>query len=384
VAQNGLKTWDLAYRIKGTGKGRRVSLGRFPEVSLEQARERADELTRAARAGTDKIATEEAERAAEEAARAEAAARTTVGQLIALYVRRRVAGRLKTAKEIESRLYRALAEILDRPADEVRRKDVRVLLDKVSDEGLEREAEKRRQTVGAMFRWALKQDLVEFNPTAGLTAYDPGTPRDRVLTLNEIAHLWWWLDQVSLAPDVVDIIRLQIALGARCGEIAGLHAEEIDRKTWLWTLPASRSKNKSPRTTPLVGIARDIAERRLGNEQSGRLFASEAGTPLTAAHIGHALLHRRNLLPIAPFTTHDFRRSVATALADMAITLELIAAVIGHEVGGAGTRTLLRHYVRTDFIDRKRAALEAWDAKLHAAIQGDVPAEKVVRFPVKA
>src|SRR3954471_4685611 len=60
VAPSGLKTWDLAYRIKGTGKSRRMSLGRFPDVSLEQARERADELTRAARAGTDHIAKEAA------------------------------------------------------------------------------------------------------------------------------------------------------------------------------------------------------------------------------------------------------------------------------------------------------------------------------------
>ena len=45
----------------------------------------------------------------------------------------------------------------------------------------EREAEKRRQTIGAMFRWAISQDIVETDPTAGLKAYDPGTPRDRVL-----------------------------------------------------------------------------------------------------------------------------------------------------------------------------------------------------------
>ena len=34
-----------------------------------------------------------------------------------------------------------------------------------------------------MFRWALSQDIVETDPTAGLTAYDRGTPRDRVLTV---------------------------------------------------------------------------------------------------------------------------------------------------------------------------------------------------------
>jgi site-specific recombinase XerD len=45
-----------------------------------------------------------------------------------------------------------------------------------------------------MFRWALSQDIVEVDPTAGLKAYDPGTPRDRVLTVDEIEKLWKWLD----------------------------------------------------------------------------------------------------------------------------------------------------------------------------------------------
>src|SRR4029077_9792340 len=39
VAPSAVKTWDLAYRIRGSGKVRRVSLGRIADVSLEQARE---------------------------------------------------------------------------------------------------------------------------------------------------------------------------------------------------------------------------------------------------------------------------------------------------------------------------------------------------------
>ncbi|MGB8563041.1 MAG: hypothetical protein WCD83_06460, partial [Pseudolabrys sp.] len=38
----------------------------------------------------------------------------------------------------------------------------------------------------------------------------------------------------------------------------------------------------------------------------------------------------------------------------MAIPLELVAAVIGHEADGRETRTLVRHYVRTDLLARKK------------------------------
>ena len=87
VAPSGVKTWDLAYRIRGTAKMRRLSLGRTTDVSLEQARERANELTSAARGGRDLIG-EEGE------AKDAAALRITVQKLIDLYLRRRVVGRL--------------------------------------------------------------------------------------------------------------------------------------------------------------------------------------------------------------------------------------------------------------------------------------------------
>ena len=371
VAPSGIKTWDLAYRIRNSGKTRRLSLGCVSDVALEKARERANELTSAARTGRDLIAEEEEKRAA-------VAARITIEQLIELYVRRRVTGRLRTAKEIERRLKRALTPIIQRHAEDIRRKNLRELFDQCADNGIEREAERRRQTVGAMFRWALSQDIVEIDPTAGLKAYDPGTPRDRVLSIEEIKSLWEWLDSDDLPRDPADILKLELLTGARCGEISGLCWEEINRDEWIWTLPAARSKNKRPRVTPLVGVARQIVEERLAVVSSGPLFTAGTGATLTAAHVGHCLLARGDKLPISKFTTHDLRRTVATQLAEMAIPLELVAAVIGHEAGGRETRTLVRHYVRTDLLARKKTTLESWEHRLLEIIEGKLQTGKLV------
>jgi hypothetical protein len=198
VAPSGVKTWDLAYRIRGTAKMRRLSLGRTTDIGLEQARERANELTSAARGGRDLIG-EEGE------ARDAAASRITVGSLIDLYLRRRVVGRLRTAKAIESRLKRTLAPILQRYAADICRRDIRALLDSIVDRGQGREAEKRRQVCTAMFRWALSQDIVEHDATAALTPYDRGVPRDRVLTVEEVEALWNWLDTDAVSLDAADI-----------------------------------------------------------------------------------------------------------------------------------------------------------------------------------
>jgi integrase len=373
VAPSGVKTWDLAYRIRGTGKMRRLSLGRTTDVGLEQARERANELTSAARGGRDLIG-EEGE------ARDAAASRITVGSLINLYLRRRVVGRLRTAKSIESRLRRTLAPILQRYAADICRRDIREILDNMVDQGKAREAEKRRQVCTAMFRWALSQDIVAADPTAGLEAYDRGTPRDRVLTLEEIELVWKWLESDALSPEAADILKLELLTGARCGEISGLRAEEIDRQKWTWTLPPARSKNGRQRVTPIVGLARAMLEQRLSGVEKGPLFQLEKGVVVTSAHIGHYLLTRRTTLPIAVFTSHDLRRTFATMLAEMGIALDLVAAIVGHESGGKDTRTLVRHYVHSDMLERKAHALRAWDERLRQIVSGEARSANVVEI----
>ena len=376
VAPSGLRTWDLSYRIRGTGKMRRLSLGRTTDVSLEQARERANELTSAARGGRDLI-DEEGE------AREAAASRISVEKLIDLYLRRRVVGRLRTAKTIESRLKRTLAPILQRYAADVRRRDIREILDAMADQGKGREAEKRRQVCTAMFRWALSQDIVETDPTAGLEAHDRGIPRDRTLTVKEVETLWKWLETDALSLEAADILKLELLTGARCGEISGLRAEEIDRNKWVWTLPAARSKNARQRVTPIVGAAREILEHRVSGVEKGPLFLLNKGMVMSSAHIGHYLLTRRLTLPIAVFTSHDLRRTFATMLVEMGMALDLVAAIVGHESGGKDTRTLVRHYVHTDMLERKAHALRAWDDRLKGIVMGE-EAAKVVPLPRRA
>jgi site-specific recombinase XerD len=373
VAPDGGKTWGVSYRIKGEGV-RRPSLGRYEDVGLETARRRANELTSAARQGVDLIADETAKRD-------ERKQSYSIERLISEYMRRRVTGRLRTASEIERRLKRALARVLNRKATEIRRRDLRELFDDAADQGHTREAEKRRATVGAMFLWAKRQDIVDVNPGEGLTPYDRGTPRERTLDEDEIRALWSWLESGDLYSTVADILKLQLLIGARVAEVGGMTADEFtidETGRLLWTLPAARSKNKRARTTPIVGLARELVEVRLNSASDDRLFQAESGADLGSSLVGQHIVHRWNRLPIAKFTTHDLRRTAAVSMAKLkpGISLETIAMVIGHDAGAPATRTLARHYLPDDFLDRKTVALAQWDRKLRSILAGE--AGKVV------
>jgi integrase len=347
VATDGGKTWDLAFRLKG-GSVRRMSLG--GDLGLEAARTRANEITTAARRGKDIVAEEAQMR--DEAERAD-----TVEDLIEEYLKRRVRGRLKTARKVEHRLKRALAPIFKRKAAEIKRRDLRALFDNAADTGRTAEAETRRVMVTAMFKWAVAQDIVVANPAEGLTSYGPKKTRDRTLGDGEIQALWRLED---LPSAMLDVFKLQLLLGARVSEVGGMAANEISSDSeghMLWTLPPERVKNGRGRTTPLIGLAAEIISARLA-----------LGEPLLFA-VTENIAGKRLRRSRRGFRTHDLRRTAASRMSELA-PLDIVAAILGH-AGDKDTKILVKHYMRSDLVKRKELALLAWDARVREIVAGE-------------
>jgi integrase len=109
----------------------------------------------------------------------------------------------------------------------------------------------------------------------------------------------------------------------------------------------------------------------------GPFFTTETGVPINSAIMGKSLQARREKLGIDYFTTHDLRRTAATRMVELVGFFDIVALAIGQEAGGRDTRTLTRHYVRTDMLERKTAVLEVWDRRLGEIISGEPVGSKV-------
>jgi integrase len=357
VATDGGKTWDLAFRLKG-GKVKRPSLGNFDDVDLEQARNRANALTSAARQGRD----------------LQAHGEFTVDGLVTRYVGGEAKG-LRTVQNIERTLRRVLAPIASKDAASAKRRDFAAIFDDIAFvQGHERAAARARQMTRSMYRWAIERGHVDHDPTQGTPRYTQGTPRERVLSPDEIKTFWHWLPTVGFAPSIVDIVRLEICIGARSGEICGMRRKEFvegDDGVWLWKLPAKRAKNKKERVTPILGLAREILAPRLDETDADKLlFLSSTGIEIDSALLAQHLRHRWNRFPIAHSVTHDLRRTLATEMAKMGISLETISLTVGHVADERATRTLIKHYLFDEMIGRKTNALRAWDERLRQILAG--------------
>jgi hypothetical protein len=135
----------LVYRVKGSGKVRRLSLGRIGDVGLEPARERANALTSAARQGRDLIEEEAQAVSAQEQ-------EIAVQKLGDRYVAEKRFQRLRTAKQTERRPRLTLAPFMDWKAADIRRRDLREQCDKIAAKGLLREAGHRLQVISPLFK----------------------------------------------------------------------------------------------------------------------------------------------------------------------------------------------------------------------------------------
>jgi integrase len=365
VACNGQMTWNVTVRQKG-GRIVSTSLGRCdPDgrqgLDLLEARGRAAQIVKAARSGVDLVASEEEERQAQATA-------VNILTLIEGYSNelanpQRKGGALRTAEETRRRLKRSLATKLMATAKSINRRDLSRLLDEIAQE-YPREAEKRRQAIGAMFAWAVAKGHVESSPAAGIPSYGASALKDRVLDSTELRVLWRWLQEGAdgMPPDVVAVLKIQLLTGARVGEIAGMDALELEDRgsDLVWTLPAARSKNKRPHTRPLLGLAKEVVSAKRKLVDDGPLFRTLDGSrSLRSDDVGLALNHRQR--PISHFTTHDLRRTVVSGLDELGVALDTIAAVIGHQRGGRDTRTLIRHYSRPNLDERIGGALALWN-----------------------
>ena len=82
--------------------------------------------------------------------------------------------------------------------------------------------------------------------------------------------------------------------------------------------------------------------------------------------------------PLAPWSVHDLRRTVATGLQRLGVRLEVTEAVLNHISGSRGG--IAGVYQRHDWASEKRAALDAWAAHVLTATEGHAKLPKVVKL----
>lgn len=224
------------------------------------------------------------------------------------------------------------------------------------------------------FRWVAKppRRYVPYSPMAGMSL--PFTPvkRKRVLTDREIAAVWRSAE--ARTDDYGLIVRLLILTGQRRGEVASLHTAYIDGD--LVTLPQELAKNHHEHTYPLGKLAQNLLPAR-----EGLLFPARArGTPLN--HWSECKEEFDAQCQIAPWQLRDLRRTFATKLAGLRVPPHIIERLLNHKLGtlqaGGELSAVAEVYNRHLYLDEMREVVAIWERHLSAILSRTGPPVEVI------
>jgi integrase len=217
-------------------------------------------------------------------------------------------------------------------------------------------------------RWALRNEYLDADPLGGMRKPAESTPRNRVLSDDEIRTLWIGLPEaLARSEQCQRIIKLCLVTGQRVGEVAGMLRSELDLKAREWRLPASRTKNACPHVVPLSALAAEIIETDAG-AKSDPIFPCGKGS-LPPVAVARTILRASNAnrFGIASWSAHDLRRTALTQMARLGVAPIVLGHVANHRTTTRAGVTLAvySHYA---YDKEKRAALEQWAERLAAIV----------------
>jgi integrase len=370
VTPSGEKSFAFRY-----GRTERITLGKYPDVSLRDARERADELRRQVAAGKNP------------AAHKRGASERTFAALAERYLNEH-ARRFKRSADADERNLRVhvLPQWADRDFTTIERADLIKLVERLVTADKPIAANRVQALVSSIYSFAADADLVKVNPFLRLRKRGQERAKTRTLADDEIRLFWERvvLPPVSRATGLA--LRLVLAAGCRPGEAAGMTKGELEldgegRPTG-WMITAERSKNRRAHLLPLSPIAVELVSEALALAgDSEMVFPSRVGGNGSIESHALAVAMRRlaDALPDGqpgadnwradPPTPHDLRRTCATRLASAGVPGEDVAAILNHVRGDVTGR----HYDQYARAKEKSIALGRWSQLLTAILTPQAP-----------
>ena len=250
VAASGAKLWRFRYRVGG--RERKISFGRYPEVSLKEARQKRDEARAAIRDGSDPGAERKKAKLL-----AELSAENTFAAIADEYITTKLVGENKAAITIDKArwLVTHLAPIASLPIVEIKPQELYAALKRLEGAGKHETARRCRSFASRVFRYAVVTGRAETDPAAMLSgALITPKVKHHAAPIDpaKVGDVLRAIDAYTTGAPITRLA-LQIAphVMTRPGELRQALWEEFDLEAAIWRIPAGRMKARRPHAIPL-------------------------------------------------------------------------------------------------------------------------------------
>ena len=325
VTTAGGKLWRWKYRYEGAEK--LMSFGKYPEVSLLQARERHTEARKLLATGTDPMAQRKA---------AKYAVENSFQSVTSLWLEHWQDG--KSPRHVEYVKRRIEADILPclgaRPIAEIEAPELVAMTKAIEERGARDIAKRALETVGQVFRYSIAHGYSKRNPASEFRASDVLKSTRKVnLARIDAKELPALLRAIEVYQGT-HVTRLAMKLMAltfvRTSELIGAKWSELDLEAARWNIPAERMKMRTPHIVPLATQAIELLEvLRTLTGQSEWLFPGDRSEtkPMSNNTILGAL---KRMGYKGRMTGHGFRGLASTVLHEQGYNHEHIELQLAH------------------------------------------------------
>jgi integrase len=352
VFPTGGVVWRFRYRLNG--RQEKLTLGKYPALTLKNARTKRDEAAQAAAMGQSPAQQKQHAKVAD-------AASTTVAEFGERYFREVVA---KDRKDITTpRRYfdkSIVPAIGDKHVRDVTTDDVRAIIWRKKDEGFDAAAGDIRGVLKRLFDYAQTAGLTTTNPVLALPMrhVHKAKSRDRALSREEIRDFMKAVYESNIRRQFKVALHLLLLTMVRKSELLLARWEHVDFERAEWQIPAEHSKTGKPHIVYLSQQA--MAKFRDLQSLAGGSALVMPGRGSLTKHFAHnsinnALKVSLRCQDVPAFTVHDLRRTASTHLSEMGWSSDVVEKALNHTMGG-----VRGVYNRAEYASQRKAMLQQW------------------------
>ncbi len=327
ITPSGTKTFKFQIWDKKRKKSINRTIGAYPKVTLNSAREIARKLSNDLAEGVDIIAQAQEEKG-----------EPTLNEAFSRWVTKKKA-KGKTSWTFDKMRY----------DKHIRSRFGNKRVGDISTKALESwfltlPAKKKLSKTSAnrilvIIKTIYNQELRNYpNPTDGITL-NSEQQRKRFLRPEEIPAFFEAINHKETPEYLRDYVMLSLYTGARKSNVLGMRWKDIDLHLGIWIIPAEMSKNREDMTVPLIPIAVEILERRQFENKKLKtpsiyVFPTIGKSRARSGHLSdprgawYKLLDRAG---IENFHIHDLRRTMGSWQTIQGTSTSIVGKSLGHK-----------------------------------------------------
>lgn len=332
VSQGGTKTFIVIY-----GKTRKqVTVGRYPLLSLGDARKKAREILLKATVYQDD------------------APLVTFDEAVERYLKQR-------KEELKHSTWWSYKTLLERNFSfgGMYLSDIQTPLILDALDRIQTQSQKAHSytAIKVFMNWCLERHYVKANPLAAVKKPKMSNPKERVLTDDELAEVWRGCEGRGRYGAIV---RLLMITGQRRNQISCLQESWVDFKKKEITFPAVVMKNNTEHVMPLSTLAEWVLRQCI--PYKGYYFSPVglAGHPYSAWSKSKRALDAQ--IECDTWVLHDLRRTWSTNAARLDVPPHITDRVLSHTTGTLGP--VAKIYNRWKYQNEIREAMDKMNSHL--------------------